>query len=303
MRYVIILAAGLAGIAAQAAPAQEIVGRRETTFNISKQIASGSWVRIASPNGSITISEGTGDQVQVRADKVVGRRGSVEDVGFVVRQESGSVTICAVYEDADECDSDGGYHGRSRRWREGEQVRTNFTVRIPSGAKVKAGTGNGDVAITGGGNEVHASTGNGRINVSGTTGEVEASTGNGRITIENARGPVEASTGNGDVQVTTSLGPVTASSGNGDIDVAMDRLDRSSDMEFSTGNGRVTVTVPETFGAELNADTGSGHVLVDFPLELRGRIDPSKVHGKLGGGGGRLTMSSGNGDLVVRRRP
>ncbi|MEP7345202.1 MAG: DUF4097 family beta strand repeat-containing protein, partial [Gemmatimonadaceae bacterium] len=257
-----IVAVALVGASVSSAGAQDIVGRKETTFNINERVASGEWLRIASPNGSISITQGSGDRVEIRAEKDV-RRGSVEDVGFVVRRESGGLTVCAVYDDEDECGSNGNYRGHNdnwRRWRNGGQPRINFTVRIPAGVKVKAGSGNGDVSVTGAGSEVSASTGNGRVNVSGTTGEVTASTGNGRVTVEGARGPVEASTGNGDVRVTTSLGPVTASSGNGDIEVAMDKLESSSAMNFSTGNGRITVTVPDDFGAELESNTGSGSI-------------------------------------------
>jgi len=301
-RYIIGLVLTVASVSS--AGAQDVVGRKESVYNITERVASGDWLRIASPNGSINISQGTGDRVEIRAEKEV-RRGSVEDVGFVVRRESGGLTVCAVYDDDDECSSNGNYRGHNdnwRRWRNGGQPRVNFTVRIPQGVKVKAGSGNGDVSVTGAGSEVSASTGNGRVNVSGTTGEVTASTGNGRVTVEGAKGPVEASTGNGDVRVTTSLGPVTASSGNGDIEVAMDKLESSSTMNFSTGNGRITVTVPDDFGAELESNTGSGSIISDFPIQVRGRINPTRVRGTLGKGGGRLVMSSGNGNIEIRKR-
>ncbi len=293
----ILVAGGFSG-----AGAQEVVGRKETVFNISERLASGDWLRIASPNGAIGITQGSGDRVEIRAEKEV-RRGALEDVGFVVRKESGSLTVCAVFEDEDECGSNGNYQGHSgSRWRSRSEPSVNFTVRIPAGVRVKAATGNGDVSVVGAGSEVSATTGNGQVNVSGTTGEVTASTGNGRIVVDGARGPVEASTGNGDVRVTTSLGPVTASSGNGDIDVAMDRIEASSSMNFSTGNGRITITVPEGFGAELESNTGSGSISSDFPIRVRGRISPTRVRGTLGNGGGRLVMSSGSGDIAIRKR-
>ena len=285
MKYLIITA-GLAGLVAGPISAQPVVGRTETTFSISETVAGGGWVRIASPNGFIRVTQGTGDRVEIRADKVVGR-GSVEDVGFVVRRGSGGVTVCAVFEDEEECDSDGDYRSRdrhSRHWSEDHQVRVNFTVRIPAGVRVKAGSGNGDISIAGG-------------------AEVTASSGNGKVTVEGAQGPVDASSGNGDIRVSTSLGPVEARSGNGSIDVSMDRLEGSPPMSFSTGNGRITVTVPEAFGAELESSTGNGHVTVDFPIQMRGRLDPSRIRGTLGKGGGRLAMSSGNGDLEIRKRP
>ena len=300
-----IVTAGLAGCLAGQASAQQIVGRNETTFSLSETVTGDGWVRIASPNGFVKVTQGSGNRVEIQAEKVV-RRGSIEDVGFVVRRGSEGVTVCAVFEDEDECDNDGGYRSherRSRHWSEDHQIRVNFTVRIPAGVRVKASSGNGDVSIAGGGPEVIAASGNGRVDVSGTTGEVSASSGNGKVTVDGARGPVDASSGNGDIRVSTSLGPVKATSGNGSIDVSMDRLEGSPAMDFSTGNGRITVTVPESFGAELESSTGNGHVTVDFPIQMRGRLDPSRIRGTIGKGGGRLVMSSGNGDLEIRRQP
>ncbi len=286
-----------------AANAQDIVGRSDSTFTLQEVVAAGRWVRITSPNGVIRITEG-GDRLEVQATKEV-RRGRVEDVGFVVRRGDDGITVCAVFESADECGPDGSQRRgeRSWQWRSGPSVRVNFTVRVPAGMRLRANSGNGDVSVSGGGAEVHASSGNGRIDVSGAAGEVKASSGNGRVTVQGAKGPVDISTGNGDVTVSTALGPVTASSGNGDIDVTMDRVSGAPDMSFSTGNGRVTVAVPEGFGAQLDSNTGHGDVTVALPLTTQGTISRSKVRGTIGKGGGRLAMRSGNGDLAVVRRP
>ena len=297
----IIAAPCLLALTAAQVGAQEVVGRPETSFSVAERISGGGWVRINSPNGFIKVTEGTGDQVEVQAEKDV-RRGSLEDVGFVVRRSAGALTVCAVYDDDDECNEDGSYRQakRSSGWWKEHQVMVNFTVRIPPGARILARTGNGDVSIIGGGAEVVAASGNGLVEVSGPSGEVEASSGNGRVTVNDANGPVEASSGNGDIRVTTLLGPVTATSGNGDIDVSMARLDGSPDMEFSTGNGRITVVVPEGFGAEFQSSTGNGQVTVDLPLQIRGKLNHARVRGTIGNGGGRLVLNSGNGDLVVK---
>ncbi len=304
MKRVIALA-GLCALIAGRATAQSIVGRSESTFSVSEIVAGGAWVRIATPNGLIKIAQATGDRVEVRATKEI-RRGAVEEIGFVVRRASGGVTVCAVYDDADECDEDGSYRGgwhRSRSWSRDHQRRVDFTVRIPAGVRVKAASGNGDLSISGAGAEVIASTGNGRVDIAGTTGVVKASTGNGRVTIEGAEGRVEASSGNGDIRVVTSTGPVSANSGSGDIEVSIGRLDRSPDMSFSTGNGRVDLLLPEGFGAEVEAGTGNGEVTTDFPVQMRGRLNPTRLRGTIGHGGGLLTITSGNGDIQIRKRP
>jgi DUF4097 and DUF4098 domain-containing protein YvlB len=289
----ILAAAPLAG--------QDIVGRAEKTFSLSEAVSAGGWVRVATFNGRIEVTSG-GSQVEIRAVKDV-RRGEIEDIGFVVRREQGGLTICAVWEDGDECSGDGSYRGNhhGRDWSRNHQGQVDFTVQIPAGMRVKAGSGNGDVRIGGAGAEVIASTGNGRVNVSGSSGEVRASTGNGDVTVEGATGPVDVSTGSGAVRVVTSTGPVSANSGNGDIDVTIGKLDRLPDMTFSTGNGEVRLTLPPGVDADLDASTGNGHVTTDFPVTLKsGRLDPSRLRGTIGNGGGRLSISSGNGDIEIR---
>lgn len=285
MRRHISLAAITLLLAAPLA-AQEIVGRNDQTFTLSEPVGEGGWVRIATFNGRIDITQGSGNRVEIRAVKDI-RRGETEDVGFVVRRERGGITVCAVYVDQDECDASGSLHSgnRSGSWSRNHQARVEFTVQVPAGVRVKAGSGNGDVSIA------------------GSSLEVVAATGNGRIMVQDARGPVDAATGNGAIRVLTASGPVEANTGNGEIEVSIGKLASSPPMSFSTGNGRVLLRLPEGFGAELDATTGNGTVTSDFPVRIVGRMDRSRLRGTLGEGGGRLSITSGNGDVEIRRQP
>jgi hypothetical protein len=278
--------AGLTFLTAAPLAGQGIVGRNDQTFTLSESVSDGGWVRISTMNGRVDVSQGTGGRVEISAAKVI-RRGSVEDIGFVVRKENGGITICAVWDEEDECGADGSYRGRNRPrgWSNDHQGQANFTVRIPAGIRLRAASGNG------------------AVNVAGASIEVIAATGNGEVTVREARGPVEAASGNGDIRVITANGPVTASTGNGEIDVSIAKLDRSPDMSFSTGNGSVTVRLPEGYGAEVEATTGNGHVSSDFPITMRGgRLDRTRLRGTIGNGGGKLSISSGNGDVEIKKQ-
>ena len=287
---------------ASLAGAQTVVGRNDDSWTARETLARGQRLRLTSPNGTITISASSGNEVEIRAEKRAERGARIEDVGFVVKKSSEGLVVCAVYDDGDDCDLAGGYQQSRRRWRDGwNSPRVNFIVRMPAGVLLQAETGNGDVAINGAGSDVKATTGNGRVLVAGTTGRVFAHTGNGRVTVEDAHGPVEATTGNGDVRVTTSDGPVTARSGNGDIDVSMARIERAAEMSFSTGSGRIVLSVPGSFGAELEGSTGNGEISSELPMRVEGRINPRRIRGTLGGGGERLALNTGNGDIQIRR--
>ena len=279
--------------------AQQLQGREGTRFTWSERIAAGQWLRVYGNNGRIQVTEATGDAAEVVGEKEL-RRGRPEDIAFEVRRTSDGVTICAIIADED-CDDDGVRH--RGRWNDDYNGRrVNFTVRVPKGVKVGVGSGNGDVSVSGATADVRAGSGNGKVRVS-AGGPVNASSGNGDVSVERAGGPVKASSGNGRVIVATTRGPVNASSGNGDVEVTMDAIaDVTDDMELSSGNGTITVTVPGDFAGEIDASTGSGKFYSDFPLTLRGRIDPQHVRATIGRGGRRLTMRSGNGDVELRKK-
>ena len=291
-------------IASGTATAQSVVGRNESTHTVRQRLNSGDRLRVATPNGEVTISESAGSEVEVRVEKTTERGSSLTDIGVVVRRVSGALVVCAVYEDDDECDMERGYQQarRGRRGWDNSRTHARLIVQVPIGVSVRASTGNGEMSISGAVSEVDASSGNGRVLISGTAGKVSVRTGNGRVTVEGARGAVEANTGNGDVRVSTSSGPVSVHSGNGDIEVSMDRVERASAMTFTTGNGRISLTVPAGFGAEINGSTGSGRISTDLPIQLVGSINPRRIRGTLGSGGEALEIRTGNGDVEIRRR-
>lgn len=291
-----LLSALVAGaLVAAPAIAQDKPTETDSTFAFRTRLASGAWVRVFTFNGDVDVREGTGDQVEIRGEKR-GRRTRWDRVFFETKRDGDNVTVCAIYGDEAECESDGP-HGNMNS----SNVGARFTVTVPRGAKVRVGSGNGDVSVRVAAAEASASTGNGDVEVVGVRGRVDAATGNGPLLIEDAGGPVEASTGNGRVTINTATGPVSAHSGNGNIDVRMARLTGDGDMEFRTGNGRVTVAVPASFEGEVVTSTGSGHLESDFPMTVNGRMDSRNMRATIGKGGRRIRMSSGNGDLELRK--
>ena len=295
MRRTLLSAIVAGALVAPAAAAQDRPVETDSTFTLRTRLAAGAWVRVYTFNGDVEFREGTGDQVEIRGEKR-GRRTRWDRVFFESKRDGDNLTVCAVYGDEAEC-GDEGIRGNMNS----NNVGTRFTVTLPRGARVRAGSGNGDVVVRVAAAEARASTGNGEVEVAGVRGPVHASTGNGALLVEDAGGPVEASTGNGRVTINTATGPVSASSGNGNIDVRMARLAGEGDMEFRTGNGRVSVAVPASFEGEVVTSTGHGRLESDFPLTVSGRMDTRNVRATIGRGGRRIRMSSGNGDLELRK--
>jgi len=267
------------------------------------EIAAGSWLRIKSMQGDIQVRETSGNVAIVTAVRGKGSR-PVDRVTFEVKRDGSNITICAIYPETTRCDADS-YDSRSRNNRDRQgadrQGTIDFTVALPRGVRVWAGTGNGDVHVQNAGAEVNASSGNGEVSVLGANGRVSASTGNGDVEVRDARGDVEVSSGNGDIKVGTTQGPVSASTGNGRIDVQMNTLSGPGDMEFSTGNGSINLTLPSNLSADIVAHVALRNFETDFPITLPGRFSGNRVEGKIGGGGRRIKMSTGNGRVSLRK--
>lgn len=291
------LSASLALLAPTGARAQQVSGRGDSAFQWTGRIPAGARLVVYAAQGKVDVLAASGETAEVRAVKR--GRGDYDDVAFKLVREGDDVIVCVVRDDDDECDSDG--VRREGRRRNRDEPATDFTVRLPRGVHVSANSGNGQVTVTGATADVDAHSGNGEIRVGRGAREVEATSGNGAVEVEEANGPVMARSGNGDVRVATAAGPVTATSGNGGIIVRMTTVPEGGDMEFRTGNGEVRLEVPESFRAQIDVSMGHGRFSSDFPITLEGRFSPQRLRGTIGGGGRRVRLSSGNGDIEIRK--
>ena len=285
------IAIGLS-VATTTVNAQNARGRDDSVFVWSARLDDGRSLTIKNIVGGITVTQATGDRVEVRAEKRTRGRGDPSDITFDVQESSSGATICTVYQGQSACD-DGGFNNT--------RFSVRYTVAMPRGLRLHASTGNGDLSVESAGSEVELRTGNGGIRIGETEGRVIASTGNGDLEVGGARGPVRASTGNGRIFVATAVGPVSASTGNGDIDVRMQSLSTNADMEFRSGSGAVRVTLPPDFNGDIDASTGNGELRTDFAIRLVGRLDPQHMRGTIGTGGRMIRLSTGNGRLELRK--
>jgi hypothetical protein len=282
--------------------AQQGLGRDDAVFTWSDRVAAGNWIRVYNFNGRIDVVEGSGPEVQLRAEKMMDDE-DLGDVTFEVQRDARGVTICAIHRDRAECDEDGLHQQSLSGWRgDGNRnARVAIRITVPARVNVRARTGNGDVTARRVGGEIDLRTGNGEVEVTETAGRVLAHTGNGAVTVDRAGGPVDVRSGNGRITVVTASGPVVANTGNGEIDVTMNAISGADDMSFRTGNGDVTITLPSSIDADLELRTGHGTVSTDFPITVNGRLNPRQLRGRLGKGGRSVRVTSGNGDIELRR--
>jgi hypothetical protein len=240
---------------------------RETqrdAFTWSQRLAPGRWIRVRNLSGRITVTSTTSDRVEVTGTKSW-RRGDPESVRFEVQRYGSNgenVVICALWEDRTSCD-ERGYEAHNVR---NNDVSVDFRIALPRGINIGVSTINGEV------------------DVDGATREVEAST------------------VNGDVGAVSSGGPVKASTVNGSVTARMGRFDSDEDLNFSTVNGSVLAEFDGDLDADVEMTTVNGGFHSDYPVTVRGRLDPHHLRARLGRGGRRVRLTTVNGNVELRRR-
>ena len=269
----------------------------ETTPVFKGRIAAGSSLRVRTMKGDVQVRESSGSEVVVTARRRYRSRQSGQ-ITFDVLHDGSNVTVCAISKDTRRCDAEGYDSGHG--W-DSDVGFADFIVEIPRGIKLVAATGNGEVDVRGAGADVEATSGNGAVTVDGAGGSVVASSGNGDVRVDRAAGPVRVSSGNGRINVSTANGPVEAHTGNGRIDVDMASLTSDGDMDFTTGNGSITVSAPANLSAAIEANVGYNNFTTDFSVQVPAHWNSRRIEGTIGAAGRRIRFSTGNGTITLRK--
>ena len=206
------------------------------------------------------------------------------------------------------------------RWGWGGGIRRSvlIEVSVPSSSFVSVRTGDGNIDledITGG---TRARTGDGRITATRLEGIVEMKSGDGNINADSLRGELEITTNDGTISARDVEGQLVARTGDGNLRVegrfetldlrtgdgniqttAFDGSVIDRDWRLQTGDGNLTLRLPDSFAADLDARTGDGSVEVDLPVSVSGKIKKSHIQGKMNGGGGPLRLTTGDGNIRV----
>ena len=177
-------------------------------------------------------------------------------------------------------------------------------VSVPASADIAAKSGDGSIDIERVTGKVQLRSGDGSIRGWKLGGDVTAHTGDGGIKLEDVDGTLHVDTGDGSIVLGGKLTSVHARSGDGSVTIhAAPGSDPASDWDIITGDGSVTLEVPDNFGAELDAHTGDGRVRVqDLTISnVTGSLDKNSVRGRLGQGGHGVRVRTGDGTITLRK--
>lgn len=145
-------------------------------------------------------------------------------------------------------------------------------------------------------------TSDGSITAEGIRGEMRLSSGDGNIRASSLDGSLDASTGDGNLTVEGRFERLNLHSGDGHVEARVNSGSRmTSDWGMRSGDGSITLHLPQNFSADLDLHTGDGHIDLGFPLTVSGSLRGNEVHGKLNGGGMSLVVHTGDGSIHVGR--
>lgn len=150
--------------------------------------------------------------------------------------------------------------------------------------------------------KVNLRTGDGKIEVASLKGEMDLHTGDGSVNLDTVDGKLRASTGDGHIQANGRFDELDLKTGDGHVDVrATNGSALTSSWRLETGDGSVSLELPQNLAADVDLHTSDGHIDLDMPVTAEGKLRQNEIHGKINGGGSLLTIRTGDGSIHLKR--
>jgi DUF4097 and DUF4098 domain-containing protein YvlB len=149
---------------------------------------------------------------------------------------------------------------------------------------------------------VNLHTGDGKIELGSFKGEMDLRSGDGSQEIDSVDGKLHATTGDGHIRANGRFDELELKTGDGQLEArAAAGSSLATGWRLETGDGSVTLEVPETLAADVDLHTGDGHIDLEMPVTTEGKIRENEVRGKLNGGGNLLMIHTGDGSIRLRK--
>lgn len=250
--------------------------RIEETFEVGRTPN----LEIDSFAGSIAVRAGDGDTIQVIATKRARSKSTLDRIELEMSERDGGLRI------------------KAQKPSTLINASVQFEIVVPAGTQLDAHTGSGSVDVYGLDGDVEVDTGSGSVDLSNLGGDAKVETGSGSVSLEDVAGEIDAHTGSGSMDVRGASDRVRLDTGSGRIEY---EGNPSGDCRFHTGSGSITLVLPGELNVDVDLDTGSGEIDVEFVVE--GHTARGEVKGTIGDGSqGSIYAHTGSGDIDVIRR-
>ena len=142
--------------------------------------------------------------------------------------------------------------------------------------------------------------GDGNVLVKGLGGELDFTTGDGRLELEDIDGSLGAHTSDGSVRVSGRLDVLDLRTSDGRVEVeARPGSQLRGVWDIRSSDGSVTVRIPGDLAADIELHTNDGSITTNIPIAVEGSLRRHDIHGKMNGGGNRLTIHTSDGSVTL----
>ncbi len=162
----------------------------------------------------------------------------------------------------------------------GRTLEVVYHLRLPAAWQVQVKNVNGNVRVDSLQQQAKINLANGNVELYEISGTATAALTNGNLVMRGLHGNVSGELINGNILVATTLVP-------------------NGVCELSTVNGIVSLQIPKTTSAELEAKVSNGTInLSGLTLQVAAS-SPQTLRGRLGAGEGRIALATVNGNILV----
>jgi hypothetical protein len=250
-----------------------VVVREEKRFSVATEAD----LTIETFDGSLKVQSWDRPEVLVQMEKRGPDREMAAAIEVTSTQNGDRIEIRAR-----EPKRDGGFVGINL-----QGASVSFTMSVPRSVKLSAQTGDGSISLDRVSGTLDLRSNDGSIRATSIAGDVTARTEDGSIQLEGTMAALRAETGDGSIVIEADEGSAM-----------------KSDWDISTGDGSIVFRVSETFNADIDATSRDGSVRGELTGLQHERTDNGResLKGRLGSGGHRVMLRSGDGSIRIVNR-
>lgn len=256
-------------------------------------------------DGAIEVHSWDRNEVEVEIEKRAMDQALVDRMVVTAEQQGDRITVRVTGP------SESGFRGVTLGVHYSPTAR--LRVAVPRGIDLDARSGDGSIRAEGLDGQVTLTTSDGSVTAMQIAGTLKVRSGDGAIRLERVSGVLDLETDDGSIGFDGRPTMVRAKTGDGSIraEVGFDAA-MGDHWDLSTSDGSITLRLPSTFNAEIDAETGDGSVRASHPLLERDNRDEGDdesrrerrerrrtLRAKMGEGGKTIRLRSGDGTIRI----
>lgn len=302
----------LAFVAAPALAEQKF----EERFEKTEALAMNGKLYLSNVSGQIEVATWKNAQVKIEALKT-SKAGSLAKA----KENAAEVTI-EVTKEGDLVRVETKYPKRRGGFWGGDSINVSvdYKIWVPEMAAVELKSVSGDVRIAPIGGKAKVNCVSGNVDLLGAAG-AEIDLVSGELTLENIAGDAYVKAVSGNITAIKVMGSIEVEAVSGEIDLRdvseaqtvnaksvsgnityIGKIKMGGRYELKAHSGDVRMTLPADSAFDLDANTFSGDIDIDFEIQVVGKISPREVHGTVGKGGATVVLKCFSGNVDLKKR-